>query len=84
MRRGRNYDKIRPAYCVAICGFTVLPELPGYIHNIALREEKTGALFTNLENAVIIELPKMPQEDNGSRARPCSVSGAKPERRRAC
>jgi hypothetical protein len=57
-------------YCVVICDFAVLPELPKYIHHIALRDEKSGTLFTNLENIVIIELPKMPLEDDGSKAWP--------------
>jgi predicted transposase/invertase (TIGR01784 family) len=68
LRRGHRYGLLRPAYCVGICNFAVLPELPGYIHHIELREATTGMLFTDLENIVIIELSKMPREDDGNKA----------------
>ncbi|MDR1469077.1 MAG: Rpn family recombination-promoting nuclease/putative transposase [Spirochaetaceae bacterium] len=70
LRKGHKYDKIRPAYCIAICNFAFLPSLPGYIHRFELREGKSGALFTDLLNIVIIELPKMPKENDGSEAWP--------------
>jgi predicted transposase/invertase (TIGR01784 family) len=68
--RGYQYEQIRPVYCIAICNFVDLPNLPGYIHYFAHREEKSGTLFTDLQNTVIIELPKMPKEDDGNGAWP--------------
>jgi predicted transposase/invertase (TIGR01784 family) len=70
LRRGHNYDRLRPVYCVAICNFRILPDDSRYIHRFALRDESNGEIFTNLQNMVIIELPKMPNEDDGSGAWP--------------
>jgi hypothetical protein len=44
------------------------PTLPGYIHYFAQREEKSGILSADLQNTVIIELPKVPRENGGSGA----------------
>jgi predicted transposase/invertase (TIGR01784 family) len=67
---GNNYDLIRPVYCAAICNFIMLPELPGYVHRFSLREEESGMLLTDLLNIVTIELKKLPELDDGSRAWP--------------
>jgi predicted transposase/invertase (TIGR01784 family) len=70
LRKGHRYGQLRPVYCIAICNFIDLPSLPGYIHYFEQREEKSGTLFTDLQNMVIIELPKMPRENDGSGAWP--------------
>lgn len=68
--RGRHYGRIRPVYCVAICNFIMLPKQPGYIHHICLCDAKSGAVFTDLENLIIIELPKMSKISDGSKGWP--------------
>jgi predicted transposase/invertase (TIGR01784 family) len=70
LRKGYRYEKLRPVYCIAICNFIDQPGLPGYIHYYEHRDRESGTLFTGLQNTVIIELPKMPREDDGSGAWP--------------
>jgi predicted transposase/invertase (TIGR01784 family) len=70
IRRGQRYEKLCPVYCVAICGFTILPGDTRYIHRFSLREEVSGEVFTDLQNMIIIELPKVPEKDDGNRAWP--------------
>lgn len=66
---GENYSKLKRSISVVICGHVILPDFPGYLNRFMLRDEK-GWLFTDLLEVCIIELPKLPREDDGTAAWP--------------
>jgi hypothetical protein len=47
----------------------MLPEFSGYLNRFMLRDEK-GRLFTDMIEVCIIEIPKLPKEDDGTAAWP--------------
>jgi hypothetical protein len=47
----------------------MLPDFPSYLNRFMLRDEK-GRLFTDLLEVCIVELPKLPKEDDGTAAWP--------------
>jgi predicted transposase/invertase (TIGR01784 family) len=65
MKAGHNYDKIRPTITVVISNYNLLPEEEDYLNTYELRNSKSGRLFTDLQKYVILELPKLPDEDDG-------------------
>jgi predicted transposase/invertase (TIGR01784 family) len=65
MKAGYTYDKIRPTVTVVIANYILLPEEGDYMNTYELRNRKTGRLFTDLQKYVILELPKLPEEDDG-------------------
>jgi predicted transposase/invertase (TIGR01784 family) len=65
MKAGFNYDKIHQTITVAISDYKLLPDEPGYMNTFELRNGKTGSLFTDLQKYVILELPKLPEADDG-------------------
>jgi predicted transposase/invertase (TIGR01784 family) len=64
MRAGSNYDQIRQAITVVITDHVLLPEEEGYLNTYELRNSKNGRLFTDLQKYVIVELPKLPEQDD--------------------
>jgi predicted transposase/invertase (TIGR01784 family) len=70
LQSGEDYAAVRPVYCVAICNFIMLPEEPDYINHTCQCVKKSGKQLTDLINMVIVELPKMPANNDGSRAWP--------------
>jgi predicted transposase/invertase (TIGR01784 family) len=65
MKAGYDYGQIRPVITVVIANYILLPEEEDYINTYELRNRKTGRLFTDLQKYVILELPKLPDEDDG-------------------
>jgi predicted transposase/invertase (TIGR01784 family) len=65
MKAGYTYDKIRPTITVVIANYTLLPEEEDYMNTYELRNRKTGRLFTDLQKYIILELPKLPENDDG-------------------
>jgi predicted transposase/invertase (TIGR01784 family) len=70
MKAGFNYDRIRPTITVVITDHILLPEEDDYMNTYELRNSKTGRLFTDLQKYVTLELPKLPEEDDGRPAWP--------------
>jgi predicted transposase/invertase (TIGR01784 family) len=70
MKAGYNYDRIRPTITVVIANHILLPEEEDYLNTYELRNSKTGRLFTDLQKYVILELPKLPDKDDGHPAWP--------------
>jgi predicted transposase/invertase (TIGR01784 family) len=70
MKAGYNYDKIRPTITVVIANHILLPEEEDYMNTYELRNSKTGRLFTDLQKYIILELPKLPEKDDGHPAWP--------------
>jgi predicted transposase/invertase (TIGR01784 family) len=62
---GEDYSKLKRSISVVICGHIMLPYFPGYLNRFMLRDEK-GGLFTDLLEVCIVELPKLPKEDDGT------------------
>jgi predicted transposase/invertase (TIGR01784 family) len=65
MNAGFDYDRIRQTITVLITDHILLPDEPGYMNTYELRNSKTRRLFTDLQKYVILELPKVPEEDDG-------------------
>jgi predicted transposase/invertase (TIGR01784 family) len=70
MKSGFDYDRIRQTISVIITDYTLLSAEASqnpmhYMNTFELRNNKTGKLFTDLQRIVILELPKVPEEDDG-------------------
>jgi predicted transposase/invertase (TIGR01784 family) len=65
MKAGYDYDHIRPTITVVIANYILLPEEEDYMNTYELRNRKTGRLFTDLQKYIILELPKLPEKDDG-------------------
>jgi predicted transposase/invertase (TIGR01784 family) len=65
MGAGFNYDQIRQTITLVIADHVLLPEEAGYLNTYELRNRESGRLFTDLQQYVIVELPKLPEQDDG-------------------
>jgi predicted transposase/invertase (TIGR01784 family) len=63
VRSGEKFDQIRQVISVIILDYSLLPGKE-YISRFEFRDIKTGKLFTDLQKIVIIELNKLPREDD--------------------
>jgi predicted transposase/invertase (TIGR01784 family) len=61
-----RYDKLKQTISVMICQETLLKEEPGYVNSYLFLNEKTGKPFTDLLKLVIIELNKLPRDEDGT------------------
>jgi predicted transposase/invertase (TIGR01784 family) len=64
MKSGFDYAAIRQSINVVITDYTLLPDEDDYLNVYDMRNRKSGRLFTNLQEYVILELPKLPEEDD--------------------
>jgi predicted transposase/invertase (TIGR01784 family) len=55
---------------VVITNYILRPEEEDYLNVYELRNQKTGRLFTDLQKYVTVELPKLPEQDDGQPAWP--------------
>jgi predicted transposase/invertase (TIGR01784 family) len=62
---GDKYGKLSPVISIVICNHILLPEEEGYINRYQLRNEHSGNVFTDLEQIVILEVPKLSEDDRG-------------------
>jgi predicted transposase/invertase (TIGR01784 family) len=65
MKSGYRYEAIRQTISVVITNHELLPDEEDYLNCYELRNSKNGKLFTDLQKYVILELPKVPGEDDG-------------------
>jgi predicted transposase/invertase (TIGR01784 family) len=65
MRSGFTYEALRQTISVVIANHTLLPRERSYMNYCELRIRESGNLFTDLQQYVILELPKLPEEDDG-------------------
>jgi predicted transposase/invertase (TIGR01784 family) len=72
MEAGTRYDGIQEVIGVLILGWTLLKdEDPGrYKNTYRFLNTESHKTFTNLQNFIILELPKVPEKDDGSRLWP--------------
>jgi predicted transposase/invertase (TIGR01784 family) len=65
LRSGFTYEALRQTISVVIVNHILLPDERPYMNYCDLRIRESGNLFTNLQQYVILELPKLPEEDDG-------------------
>ncbi|GHT94783.1 hypothetical protein FACS1894141_2110 [Spirochaetia bacterium] len=66
MKAGYDYQKIQQTISVVICDHVLLKDETGYLNTYELRNVKSGNRFTDLMKVIILELPKVPKEDDGT------------------
>jgi len=64
LKFGDDYNKLHQVISIVICDHNLLKEEDSYINEYELQNKRNHA-FTNLLKIVIIELPKLPEEDDG-------------------
>jgi predicted transposase/invertase (TIGR01784 family) len=65
MKSGFKYEALRQTISVVITNYTLLPKELSYLNHIDLQIRESGALFTDLQQYVILEVSKLPEEDDG-------------------
>jgi len=65
LKFGDDYDKLHQVISIVICDHNLLKEEASYINEYELRNDKNYR-FTNLLKIVILELPKLPEEEDSS------------------
>ncbi|GHV37331.1 hypothetical protein AGMMS49546_04770 [Spirochaetia bacterium] len=65
LKRGYEYGRLHQVISILICDHELIPETAAYINEWELRNRETGQIFTDLVKIITIELPKVPQGDNG-------------------
>jgi predicted transposase/invertase (TIGR01784 family) len=67
VKYGDSFDLINRTICVVICDHELLPveEETDYKNRYFMANQKSGKLFTDLVEIITVELPKVPDTDNG-------------------
>jgi predicted transposase/invertase (TIGR01784 family) len=65
MKSGFDYGAIGQAISVVITNYTLFYDEDDYLNVYEPRNRKSGKLFSDLQQYVILELPKLPDEDDG-------------------
>ena len=63
---GDDYDSIKRVICILIMGDVLMPEDSAYHHRYTMYDPETQSEFTDLLEVHVLELPKLPAEDDGS------------------
>jgi predicted transposase/invertase (TIGR01784 family) len=64
LRWGDDYEKLHQVISIVICDHNLLEEEDSYINEYELRNNKNHS-FTDLLKVVILELPKLPEKEDG-------------------
>jgi predicted transposase/invertase (TIGR01784 family) len=64
--RGEGYRQIKRSICILIADYIQIPEVADYHNRYRLYNPQNGSLFTDLLEVNILELPKLPEEPDGS------------------
>jgi predicted transposase/invertase (TIGR01784 family) len=59
LKEGDDYEKLNQVIVIAICDHVLLPEEEACVNSYHLRNDKTQHVFTDLEDIIILELPKL-------------------------
>ncbi|MDR1307315.1 MAG: Rpn family recombination-promoting nuclease/putative transposase [Treponema sp.] len=62
---GQDWDKLHQIISIVICNHKLLPEERSYINSYEFRNEQTNRRFTDLVRFIILELPKLPEQEDG-------------------
>jgi len=65
LRWGDDYDKLHQVISIVICDHRLLEEEDSYLNIYELRNDKNHS-FTNLMKLVILELPKLPADEDSA------------------
>jgi predicted transposase/invertase (TIGR01784 family) len=63
---GDDYWSIQRSICILIADFVLVPENGSYRNRYTLRDPATGSEFTDLLEIDVLELPKLPQDEDGT------------------
>jgi predicted transposase/invertase (TIGR01784 family) len=63
LNRGEDYDKLHQVITIVICDHVLIEESPSYINIYEMRNHENKQ-FTDLLKLVILELPKVPAEED--------------------
>ncbi|GHU30382.1 hypothetical protein AGMMS50256_17220 [Betaproteobacteria bacterium] len=64
--KGEDYQKIKRSISILITDYVQIPENQSYRNCYRLHDRKTGSEFTDLLEVNTLELPKLPQEEDGT------------------
>jgi predicted transposase/invertase (TIGR01784 family) len=63
---GENFNRMRPEVNIVICDHVMLDEETAYLNSYSLRNDLSHRQFTDLTQMIILELPKLPEADDGT------------------
>ncbi|MDR0877370.1 MAG: Rpn family recombination-promoting nuclease/putative transposase [Treponema sp.] len=63
LKSGEKWGKLNQVISIVICDHVLVPEETQYLNSYSLLNERTGNRFTDLLKVIILELPKLPRED---------------------
>ena len=63
---GDDYDSIKRVICILVIDEVLMPEDNAYHHRYTMYDPETRSEFTDLLEVHVLELPKLPAEDDGS------------------
>jgi predicted transposase/invertase (TIGR01784 family) len=66
IKRGDKWEQANRVVCIFIVNDIFIPEEKGYYNSYALLNRKTGTEFTDLIELNTLELPKLPEQSDGS------------------
>jgi predicted transposase/invertase (TIGR01784 family) len=69
IHKGEGFDRIHQVISVILLDYNMFPD-NRYLRTIEFCDTTTGESFTNLQKIIIVELKKIPQEDDGTAAWP--------------
>ena len=64
--RGEGYSQIKRSISILITDYIQLPDVTDYHNRYQLYNPRNGSLFTDLLEINLLELPKLPEETDGS------------------
>jgi predicted transposase/invertase (TIGR01784 family) len=67
LKRGESWNRAKRVISIIIMNDILVPEEEKYYNRYGLYNRESGRQFTNLVEINILELPKLPQSDNGER-----------------
>jgi predicted transposase/invertase (TIGR01784 family) len=65
IRSGQDWGKLHQVISIVICNHTLFSEEPSYINTYELLNCRTNYRFTDLIRFIILELPKLPNKEDG-------------------
>jgi len=75
VRSGGKYEKMPKSICILICNFrfSELRHIKKYHHRFVLCDSDSGMVYPNSPELHVIELPKVPKIDDGTRVWPWAM-----------
>jgi predicted transposase/invertase (TIGR01784 family) len=64
IKRGDEYERIKPVVAILVCDFPFFPEDAAYHHRFELYDRENGVVFSDAVSVHTLELPKLPESDD--------------------